>query len=318
MAPPLSATALVSALRAEGCRVVEVRDWRNHNRNHKGAWGPVHGVLLHHTVTSGTSRTVDICYNGYTELPGPLCHGVIAKDGTVYLVGNGRANHAGSGDDDVLASVIAESALPAPNENNTDGNARFYGFECENLGNNVDPWPLVQVEAMVRASAALCRAHGWGKDGDTSVIGHKEWTNTKIDPRGPIQGGGSISMNSIRARVAERLRHPASWNPEEDDVALTDADIDKIAKRVLTIDGVINSQEPPYNNSDWDTNKYWGLKYTLYTGVRTGRETLERVKTVEDELAAIGEKIDALTVGGVDLDALAAKVADLLAARLAD
>lgn len=318
MATPLSATALVSALRAEGCKVVEVREWRTHNRNHKGAWGPVHGVLLHHTVTSGTSRTVDICYNGYTELPGPLCHGVIAKDGTVYLVGNGRANHAGSGDDDVLGAVINESALPAPNENNTDGNARFYGFECENLGNNVDPWPLVQVEAMVRASAALCRAHGWGKDGDTSVIGHKEWTNTKIDPRGPIQGGGSISMNNIRSRVAERLRHPASWNPEEDDVALTDADIDKIAKRVLTIDGVINSQEPPYNNSDWDTNKHWGLKYTLYTGVRTGRETLERVKTVEDELAAIGEKIDALTVGGVDLDALAAKVADLLAARLAD
>ena len=318
MATPLSATALVSALRAEGCRVVEVRDWRTHNRNHKGAWGPVNGVILHHTVTSGTQRTVDVCYDGYASLPGPLCHGVIAKDGTVYLVGNGRANHAGSGDDDVLAAVIAERALPAPNENNVDGNARFYGFECENEGDNKDVWPLVQVEAMVRASAALVRAHGWGQDGDTSVIGHKEWTNTKIDPRGPIQGGGSVSMTNIRGRVAERLKHPASWNPEEDDVALTAEDIDKIAKRVLTIDGVINSQEPPYNNSDWATNKYWGLKYTLYTGVRTGRETLERVKTVEDELAAIGEKIDSLAVGGVDLDALAAKVADLLAARLAD
>lgn len=318
MATPLSATALVSALRAEGCRVVEVREWRTHNRNHKGAWGPVNGVILHHTVTSGTQRTVDVCYDGYAALPGPLCHGVIAKDGTVYLVGNGRANHAGSGDDDVLSAVIAERALPSPNENNTDGNARFYGFECENEGDNKDVWPLVQVEAMVRASAALCRAHGWGGDGDTSVIGHKEWTNTKIDPRGPIQGGGSVSMSNIRRRVAERLDHPASWNPEEDDVALTAEDIDKIAKRVLTIDGVINSQEPPYNNSDWDTNKYWGLKYVLYTGVRTGRETLERVKSVEDDLTAMDVKIDSLAVGGVDLDALAAKVADLLAARLAE
>lgn len=314
MAPPLSATALVSALRAEGCRVVEVRDWRNHNRNHKGAWGPVHGVLLHHTVTSGTSRTVDICYNGYTELPGPLCHGVIAKDGTVYLVGNGRANHAGSGDDDVLASVIAESALPAPNENNTDGNARFYGFECENLGNNVDPWPLVQVEAIVRASAALCRAHGWGKDGDTSVIGHKEWTNTKIDPRGPIQGGGSISMNSIRARVAERLRHPASWNPEEDDVALTADDV----KKVWYGDHV-PAVAPPYNNSDWDEgNKTWTAKYALHAAVRASREAAERAQRLEAAVLAVETKVDNLAVGGVDLDALAAKVADLLAARLAD
>lgn len=314
MATPLSATALVSALRAEGCRVVEVRDWRNHNRNHKGAWGPVHGVLLHHTVTSGTSRTVDICYNGYTELPGPLCHGVIAKDGTVYLVGNGRANHAGSGDDDVLASVIAESALPAPNENNTDGNARFYGFECENLGNNVDPWPLVQVEAMVRASAALCRAHGWGKDGDTSVIGHKEWTNTKIDPRGPIQGGGSISMNSIRARVAERLRHPASWNPEEDDVALTADDV----KKVWYGDHV-PAVAPPYNNSDWDEgNKTWTAKYALHAAVRASREAAERAQRLEAAVLAVETKVDNLAVGGVDLDALAAKVADLLAARLAD
>ena len=31
--------------------VVEVGDWRTHNRNHKGPWGPVHGVMIHHTVT---------------------------------------------------------------------------------------------------------------------------------------------------------------------------------------------------------------------------------------------------------------------------
>src|SRR5690606_11931856 len=123
MAPPLTADQIVKALRAEGLRVVEVRSWRTHNRNHRGPWGPVHGVMIHHTVTSGTQRSVDICYDGYAGLPGPLCLGVIAKDGTVYLVGNGRANHAGLGDDDVLRAVISERALPAANENNTDGNA---------------------------------------------------------------------------------------------------------------------------------------------------------------------------------------------------
>ncbi|MFG3031103.1 peptidoglycan-binding protein [Streptomyces sp. NPDC048253] len=200
MANPLSADALVSALRAEGVTVVEHSGWRTNNRNHKGSWGPVNGVIVHHTVTSGTSNSVSLCFDGHSALPGPLCHGVIAKDGTVHLVGNGRANHAGSGDGDVLKAVIAEQALPAPNENDTDGNVHFYGFECVNLGDGKDPWPAVQLEAMVRASAALCRAHGWSA---ASVIGHKEWTSKKIDPRG-------FTMADFRARVATRLGKPTT------------------------------------------------------------------------------------------------------------
>lgn len=196
MATPLSADRLLAALRAEGLRVVEVGSWRTHNRNHKGPWGPeVHGVVIHHTVTRGTAATVRICRDGYSHLPGPLCHGVIAKDGTVHLVGHGRTNHAGLGDDDVLRAVAAEAALPAPNENDTDGNARLYGFECENLGDGEDPWPAVQLEAIERAAAAICRAHGWSA---RSVIGHKEWTNTKVDPRG-------FSMAAMRGRIGERL-----------------------------------------------------------------------------------------------------------------
>ncbi|MEU9432585.1 peptidoglycan-binding protein [Streptomyces sp. NPDC048252] len=200
MANPLSADALVSALRAEGVTVVEHSGWRTNNRNHKGSWGPVNGVIVHHTVTSGTGNSVSLCFDGHSALPGPLCHGVIAKDGTVHLVGNGRANHAGSGDGDVLKAVIAEQALPAPNENDTDGNIHFYGFECVNLGDGKDPWPAVQLEAMVRASAALCRAHGWSA---ASVIGHKEWTSKKIDPRG-------FTMADFRARVATRLGKPTT------------------------------------------------------------------------------------------------------------
>ena len=210
MAPPLSAAAFLAALKAEGVLVVEVDDWRTHNRNTKGAWGPVHGVMIHHTVTRGTANTVNIVRDGYSGLPGPLCHGMIAKDGRVHLIGYGRTNHAGSGDDDVLKAVIAETPLAADNEANTDGNARFYGFECENLGDGVDPWPDVQVEGAVRASAAILRAHGWNKNGTggISVIGHAEWQPGKVDPRGP-----GVSMPDIRKRVAERLKHPASWSP---------------------------------------------------------------------------------------------------------
>ncbi|MFD7224841.1 peptidoglycan-binding protein [Streptomyces sp. NPDC059892] len=212
MATPLTADQLLTALRNEGLRVVEHRSWRTHNRNHKGLWGPLHGVMIHHTVTSGTQNSVDLCYNGYSALPGPLCHGVIAKDGTVYLVGNGRANHAGLGDGDVLRAVAAETALPADNQADTDGNRHFYGFECENLGDGKDPWPAAQLEAIERVSAAVCRAHGWGA---RSVIGHLEWQPGKVDPRG-------FTMDAMRARVAERLaaakpkptpKPPATFEP---------------------------------------------------------------------------------------------------------
>ncbi|MFF5001692.1 N-acetylmuramoyl-L-alanine amidase [Streptomyces phaeochromogenes] len=195
MATPPTAKRFADALRAEGLIVVEVGDWEDHNRNSKGPWGPVHGVMIHHTVTSGSRRTVEICRDGYSGLPGPLCHGVITKDGRVHLVGYGRANHAGLGDDDVLRAVINETPVPADNEANTDGNRHFYGFECENMGDGEDPWPAAQLLAIEKTAAALCRHHGWDED---SVIGHLEWQPGKSDPRG-------FTMASMRARVAKRL-----------------------------------------------------------------------------------------------------------------
>ncbi|MFC8271674.1 peptidoglycan-binding protein [Streptomyces sp. NPDC057271] len=203
MATPLTADQLLSALRAEGVTVVEHDGWRTHNRNHVGAWGPVNGVMIHHTVSSGAASSVELCYNGYSGLPGPLCHGVITKDGTVHLVGNGRANHAGGGDPSVLQAVITETygtRPPAPQEHQgssgaVDGNSRFYGFECVNLGDGADPWPAAQLDAIERVSAAICRAHGWGAK---SVIGHLEWSDWKSDPRG-------FAMPGMRDRVQTRL-----------------------------------------------------------------------------------------------------------------
>ncbi|ARF74591.1 N-acetylmuramoyl-L-alanine amidase [Kitasatospora albolonga] len=191
MAAPLTADAFVRALRAEGVRVTEHTGWHSHNRNHKGAWGPVHGVMLHHTAGSSS---VGYCRRGTSELPGPLCAGVVTKDGVVHLVGYGRTNHAGSGSSAVLAAVREELPLPAPGPDAVDGNARFYGFEIENLGSGRDPYPAPQLDAVERLSAALCRVHGWSA---ASVIGHKEWTRRKIDP--------SFSMAGMRNRVAGRL-----------------------------------------------------------------------------------------------------------------
>jgi hypothetical protein len=290
MATPLSADRLVAALRAEGLRVVEHRSWRTHNRNHKGPWGPVHGVMIHHTVTSGTASSVELCYNGHSSLPGPLCHGVIAKDGTVYLVGNGRTNHAGNGDDDVLRAVQNETDLPADNEANTDGNRHFYGFECINLGDGRDPWPAVQLAAIEKAAAAICRAHGWSQ---RSVIGHLEWQPGKVDPRG---FGMDWMRGLIRDRLAGDTTTPTAPAPseEDDDMPVSDDDVKRIARAVAA-----------YQN----------------TAVEPSRDVYQIQRDASSYAKQAAEQTKGLSSTGLtdaQLDALADKVADRLAARLAD
>lgn len=217
MATPPTADELVAALRAEGLTVIEYKNWRTHNRNSKGPFSNINGVMLHHTASRGSTPqqeadSVSLCYYGYPELPGPLCQAVIAKSGRVYMVGHGRCNHAGGGDPDVLQAVIDErynDRPPVPRRGNAggvDGNARFIGAECINLGDGKDPWPATQVDAMVRFSAAVCRLKGWTSK---STIAHREWSKDKPDPAGP----GMPTMPQMRAKIAERLAHPPSWSP---------------------------------------------------------------------------------------------------------
>lgn len=199
MAVPISAGKAHNLLIREGVRVKKVGEWETHNRNGKGNWGPVNGVMIHHTGPYSSERAmVEYCRSGDSArgLPGPLCHGVITKDGSVHLIGWGRANHAGLGDASVLRAVVAEKKPPNPRFTTIDGNSRFYGFECVNAGNGKDPWPKQQIEGMAKAAAALCRAHGWSGG---SVIGHKEWTGQKIDPLG-------IDMDDFRKRVDKILK----------------------------------------------------------------------------------------------------------------
>ncbi|GAA2456878.1 N-acetylmuramoyl-L-alanine amidase [Streptomyces macrosporus] len=219
MATPLSDDRLLRALREEGVDVVEHPGWRTRQRPPStGGFGPINGVMIHHTVTSGTSGSVDLCIRGHSSLPGPLCHGVIDKQGRFHLISNGRANHAGRGDSTVLTKVRTETynrdALLRPTKADTDGNSRFYGFECINLGDGKDPWPAEQRDCMVRASAAILRAYGGPKDGWTarSMIGHLEWQPGKIDPRSGA-GGVDVSPPTLRRLIDDRLAHPASWNP---------------------------------------------------------------------------------------------------------
>ena len=208
MPAPMTAAKFLAALKAEGLDVEETSGWRTHNRNHKGKDGPHNGVMIHHTAGHESGSTA-FMRSGTSALPGPLCQGLIHKSGLVSLIGWGRCNHAGGGDPDVLNAVIAERwPVPKTNEHDgssgsVDGNARFIGYECVNLGNGKDPWPLIQLEAIARAAAAVCRVYGWSVN---SVIRHMDWSDWKPDPRG-------IDWGKMRARIAEILKGKPNATP---------------------------------------------------------------------------------------------------------
>lgn len=214
MGTPLSASQMLSVLKKEGVKVVEHAGWETAGRDKATGktFGPVRGLILHHTAGADSSAGLNIVKNGRSDLPGPLAHVYITKNGDVHLLSVHRANHAGLGDDDVLHAVINETALPKPNENNTDGNDSFWGAEIANLGNGKDPYPAAQYDAAVRWAAAICRAHGWS---EKSVIGHKEWTNQKIDP--------SFSMTKFRADVKAQLSGTYKKTTEEKTTTVTTA-----------------------------------------------------------------------------------------------
>jgi len=204
MSTPMTGDQFVKALRDEGLSVTGISGWRDHNRNHKGPWGPVHGVVIHHTAGSNSLR---LTHEGTSALPGPLCHTHLAKSGLATMVGYGRANHAGTFAQNAHDAVLAESSNhPRPSASEpVDGNRHYYGIEIENLGNGSDFYPQAQYDAAVKWAAAICRFHGWSAD---SVIGHKEGTTRKIDPKGPVGSaeGEQWDMDEFRADVAAQLK----------------------------------------------------------------------------------------------------------------
>ncbi|MFE7509762.1 N-acetylmuramoyl-L-alanine amidase [Streptomyces sp. NPDC057540] len=204
MAVPITADQWLAALHAEGVTdIVQMDGWRTHNRNGHGGWGDVHATMVHHTAGEGPGLAA-WCYNGNSDLPGPLCHDFLARSGTLHLVGNGRANHAGKVARNAYEAVLNERPEhPAPGPDEIDGNAVSYGLEVECSGEPGRDWTPKQYDVAVRVQAARCRFHGWGAN---SVWAHKESTRRKPnDPR--------KDMDAFRADVAERLRHAPSWNP---------------------------------------------------------------------------------------------------------
>ncbi|MFF0133699.1 N-acetylmuramoyl-L-alanine amidase [Streptomyces mirabilis] len=217
MSDPATPAHWRAALKAEGVPFTEYAGWTTRGRDAATGkiFGPVHGVLNHHTA--GTSSLAAIATGGRPGLPPPLAHAYLPKSGVLVLVADGRANHAGLVAENVFNAIVAEKPLPKQDKSATvDGNDSLYGIEVENLGNGKDQYTRAQYDSWVRFNAALCRLHGWGAG---SVAGHLETSvEGKPDPLGPVEGYGkrgpfTFTMAQLRADVAERLAHAASWSP---------------------------------------------------------------------------------------------------------
>lgn len=188
-----SLTWLPEVLEKAGLKVAETVEWRTRGR---AEMGPIKGVICHHTATiaGGNMPTLDILINGRSDLPGPLCHLGLGRDGTFYVVAAGRANHAGAGSWEGLDT----------------GNSNFIGIEAENSGREDDPWEEVQLDAYKRGVAAILKHVGAGV---RMCCGHKEYApRRKVDP--------SFDMASFRADVAALLigksaRPPIALEDEE-------------------------------------------------------------------------------------------------------
>ncbi|MEZ7005812.1 N-acetylmuramoyl-L-alanine amidase [Streptomyces sp. AD55] len=221
MATPMTAAQWRAALAAEGVAVRELEGWTTRGRDAAtgNAFGPVHGVLNHHTA--GRDSLDTIAYRGQgSAVPAPLAHAYLPKDGRLVLVALGRANHAGLAARNAFDALVAERPIPTPSRasGTVDGNDRLYGIEVENLGDGADAYTRAQYDTWVRYNAAVCRHHGWGAG---SCAGHLETSvEGKIDPRGPVEGYGArgpflFTMARFRADVGERLAHPPGWNPPQ-------------------------------------------------------------------------------------------------------
>jgi hypothetical protein len=183
---------LADVLRAAGVQVVLEGDWLNRMR--PGDFNPI-GVLWHHTAATSSASNphpaLNICINGRSDLPGPLCQALVDYNGVFHLISAGRCNHAGTS--------RGSGPIPAG-----DGNTLMIGWEIDYNGVNQE-MTAAQYNASIAATAAVLKR--LGRDA-SHARGHRETsTSGKIDP-------SFIDLDVMRADVAAKMggTTPPAWS----------------------------------------------------------------------------------------------------------
>jgi len=192
---------IVPVLRAAGLVVHETPGWIT--RGYAGQdLQAIKGVLWHHTATNrlqfakSPAPTVSMCIGGRPDLPGPLCNIVFDRNGEVWMIATGVANHAGLGS--------------APGIPRDAGNHYLIGIEMESSGIAPWDWTPAQLRNAPILGAALEKFYLQKLPADERLqLGHLEYSSQgKIDPAG-WPGG----MNGLRASINAILAGPAPKPP---------------------------------------------------------------------------------------------------------
>lgn len=201
-------TDLADVLRAAGLEVVELDGWQYRSRGSGGYddGRPDH-VMVHHTASPpSASGENDAWYCATGDEDAPLSNLCLDRDGVWWVLAGGATNTNGKGGP--LNGVPADSM-----------NTHAIGVEAN--GGYGHPWPAVQTSSYTRGVRALCDRYGC-----KYVAGHAEWApDRKVDPAGPspwAAGNDTWNMDGFRNDVWE----------DDDDMALTDDDVARIAKAV--------------------------------------------------------------------------------------
>jgi hypothetical protein len=159
-----------------------------------------------------------------------------------------------------------------------------------------DPWTAAQVETLIRLGVwahqrhgiplRICRTHDDPGFGYHRLFSQWSPSGTGCPGDARIKQFRTVVFPGIVARATGETT-------EEDDMALTDADVKK-----FWYGDHIPAVPPPYNNADWNEgNRTWTAKYAIHTIAASNRETLARVKALEQvakQLLAQGAARDAV------------------------
>lgn len=219
-------TDLAHQLRAQGLTVVEVPGWKTRGYSGYGFHG-VGGVLHHHTATGRAAfarsnmPTLNLLTHGRSDLAGPLCNIAFGRDGTVYVVAAGWANHAGRGS--------------APGFPRDQGNGWLIGIEAESSGVAPWDWTKDQLRVWPYLAAALEKSYLAARAAHLRLqLGHKEYSSEgKIDPAGIDMNTFRASINKIRSSGGKTAA-PAKNTKTKDwfDMA-TEADLRRIVREEI-------------------------------------------------------------------------------------
>ena len=188
-------------LKDAGVNVRAAEDWESRTYT-ANTYLPA-AVLNHHTA--GASLLVN-----YPDPPywpdhrlWDRCNITIRPDGGVVVLNAGYAYDSGEGDDLVLARVVADGPILNPQdftkEHRINGNPYFIDIEVQHVGDGSSIAP-VQREALIETNAVLLAHYDW--DPMTRLLGHREWTRRKVDPR---WNGMSNPMHTIRLDTEGRM-----------------------------------------------------------------------------------------------------------------